>query len=133
MTWRPHPSPSRTILTALDELREHLDCELRKVRDEITATGRQVTAVRQSVTAEGAALGAQLNAIKTNQEKTMSALDALKAADAALQAEVATFLTDIATALSAEDPDIEQITSDINDQVAALQGGDPANATPPSA
>ena len=60
----------------------------------------------------------------------MSALTDLQNADAALKAEVATFLADIATALQAEDPDIESVVSDINSQVSALQAADPANAQP---
>jgi hypothetical protein len=73
----------------------------------------------------------KLDRILRNQEKIMSALTDLQAADASLQAEVATFLADIATALQAEDPDIEQVVSDINAQVAALQAADP-NAAPPA-
>ena len=65
-------------------------------------------------------------------EKIMAALDDLKAADQALQTEVATFLADVVSALNAQDPDLEAITSDINAQIAALQAGDPANAAPPA-
>jgi hypothetical protein len=78
--------------------------------------------------------------IIANEENIMSALTDLQAADASLQAEVATFLTDIATALqnaaTANDPAIEQVVTDINNEVAALQQGDPENqassATPPA-
>lgn len=65
-------------------------------------------------------------------ETVMSALQDLQQADVNLKNEVATFLTDIAAALSANDPQIEQVVADINEQVAALQGGDPANAAPPA-
>ena len=79
------------------------------------------------------ALIAQLN---EKADKTMSALTDLQNADAALKAEVATFLADVASALTAEDPDIEAVVSDINAQVTALQGADPVtgtSATPPAA
>jgi len=61
----------------------------------------------------------------------MSALSDLQAADQALKDEVATFLADIATVLSGADPNIEQVVSDINAQVAALQAADPV-ANPPA-
>jgi hypothetical protein len=72
-----------------------------------------------------------LEHVLSNQEAIMTALTDLQAADASLQAEVAAFLADIATALQAEDPDIEQVVTDINTEVAALQAADPANAVPP--
>lgn len=79
------------------------------------------------------ALRAQLNRIERNQEKTMSALTDLQAADAALKTEVATFLTDIAGRLgSVDDPSAEAVVADIQAQVAALQAADPANAAPGS-
>ena len=62
----------------------------------------------------------------------MSALTDLQAADASLKAEVATFLADVAAALSADDPDIEAVVSDINSQVAALQAADPVTGTAPA-
>lgn len=74
---------------------------------------------------------ARLDAIDKKLEHVMTALMDLQNADAALKTEVATFLTDIAAALGAEDPDIEQVTSDIQAQVTALQSADPANQTPP--
>jgi hypothetical protein len=78
-----------------------------------------------------------INRILYTQEIIMTALADLQNADAALKAEVATFLADVATALSADDPDIESVVSDINSQVAALQAADPvtgtaAAATPPA-
>lgn len=80
-------------------------------------------------TVPGVPSGGQLDRIEQNQEKIMSALSDLQAADAALKAEVATFLADVATALSADDPDIESVVSDINAQVAALQAADPVTGT----
>lgn len=71
----------------------------------------------------------QLDRITRNEEKIMTALDNLQAADEALKAEVVTFLQDIATTLAAEDPDIQAVADDINAQVASLQGGDPAAAS----
>lgn len=69
-----------------------------------------------------------------NQEKIMTALDNLQAADAALKSEVATALTDFATALqnsgSANDPAIQAVADDMNAMVTQLQGADPANAAP---
>lgn len=70
--------------------------------------------------------------ILNRMETVMSALQDLQQADVNLKNEVATFLTDIAAALSADDPNIEAVVSDINAQVSALQGGDPANAAPPA-
>ena len=64
----------------------------------------------------------------------MTALQDLQAADAALKTEVSTFLADVSAALagsgSASDPAIEQVVSDINAEVAALQAGDPVPAAP---
>jgi hypothetical protein len=78
--------------------------------------------------------GPDLAAILYNQEMIMTALQDLQAADAALKAEVATFLTDIQTALtnagSANDPAIAQVVADINAEVAALQAADPATPAP---
>ena len=71
-----------------------------------------------------------LGRIERNQEITLSALTDLQAADEALKAEVVAFLADIATALSADDPAIEQVVADINAQVAALQAGDPVPVAP---
>jgi hypothetical protein len=70
-----------------------------------------------------------LTRLHEKADKIMSALTDLQAADASLRAEVATFLADIASALSAEDPDIETVVADINSQVAALQAADPAATT----
>ena len=81
-----------------------------------------------------ASLEYMLVTVIKNQEHIMTALQDLQAADAALKAEVATFLADVSTALSnagsASDPAVEQVVSDINAEVAALQAGDPANAAP---
>lgn len=100
------------VLHAADIFDERLaECPL-----ELPATGPQILSA--------------LETIITSQENIMTALTDLQAADSALQAEVATFLADIATALQAENPDIEQVVSDINAQVAALQAADPANAAP---
>jgi uncharacterized protein YukE len=85
-----------------------------------------------AIQTELAAIQAQLTSIQQNQETTMSALTDLQSADAALKAEVGTFLADIAAALQAEDPDIETVVSDINAQVQALQAADPANQAPPA-
>lgn len=77
---------------------------------------------------------ARLDAIDSKLEIILSALTDLQAADAALQQEVATFLSDIAARL-ANSPDpaaVEAVVNDINAQVTALQGGDPANAAPPA-
>ena len=62
----------------------------------------------------------------------MSALTDLQAADTALKTEVAQFLADVSAALSANDPDVEAVVTDINAQVAALQAADPGVVvTPP--
>lgn len=73
-----------------------------------------------------------LRELHRKADDTVTALDSLKQADADLKTEVATFLTDIATRLSGDDPDIQAIADDIEGQVAALQGGDPeTGAAPP--
>ena len=67
-------------------------------------------------------------------KRIMTALDNLKAADEALKAEVTTFLADIAGRLSgSSDAEVQAVADDINAEVAALQGGDPANTPPPPA
>lgn len=76
------------------------------------------------------------------QEKIMTALQSLQDADTALKAEVTTAIQDwaaqLANANSANDPAIQAVADDMNAQVAALQGADPANsgtsgtATPPA-
>jgi hypothetical protein len=77
---------------------------------------------------------ARLDAIDKKMEEIMSALTDLQAADAALKAEVATFLADVSAALansgSSDDPAIEAVVADINNEVAQLQAADPANAAP---
>jgi hypothetical protein len=68
-------------------------------------------------------------------DKIMSALTDLQAADEALKAEVAQFLTDIAGRLgTVDDASAEAVVADIQAEVAALQGADPATppATPPA-
>jgi hypothetical protein len=69
------------------------------------------------------------------KEIVMSALTDLQNADQSLKNEVATFLTDVATALSGDNPPIEQVVSDINAEVSQLQAADPETGTstpPPS-
>ena len=61
----------------------------------------------------------------------MSALTDLQSADTALKTEVATFLSDIAGRLgSVDDASAEAVVADIQAEVAALQGADPANVPP---
>jgi hypothetical protein len=86
-----------------------------------------------SCTADLRAIRASLVTIITNEEKIMTALADLQAADTALKDEVATFLTDVAAALTSAGTDpaaIEAVVTDINTEVAALKAGDPA-AVPP--
>lgn len=70
--------------------------------------------------------------IYRKMENVMAALQDLQNADQALKTEVATFLADIAQQLSAEDPAIEAVVTDINAEVAALQAADPVNQQPPA-
>ena len=64
----------------------------------------------------------------------MAALDNLQAADAALKAEVTTFLADVAARLAnAPDPAaVQAVADDVNAEVAALQAADPASPPPPA-
>jgi hypothetical protein len=84
-----------------------------------------------------ASIQSLLELILRNQEKQMTALDNLNAADDALKTEVVTILADIQTALTAEDPDVQGVADSINAQIAALQAGDPvppaAQTSPPAA
>lgn len=67
-----------------------------------------------------------------NQEKIMTALDNLQAADTALKNEVTQAITDWQAQLAAaaaNDPAIQAVADDMSATVAQLQGADPANAT----
>ncbi len=86
-----------------------------------------------SCAAELKAIRASLVTIITYEERTMTALADLQAADTALKDEVATFLTDVAAALTSAGTDpaaIEAVVTDINTEVAALKAGDPADVPP---
>ena len=77
-----------------------------------------------------------LHGLHEKVDKIMSALTDLQAADEALKAEVAQFLTDIAGRLGTVDnASAEAVVADIQAEVAALQGADPATPapTPPAA
>jgi len=77
---------------------------------------------------------AHLDDIEVALGAILSALTDLQAADDALKAEVATFLTDISgrlTSGSVDDTAAEAIAADINAEVEALKAADPATATPP--
>jgi hypothetical protein len=76
-------------------------------------------------------IGERLEHIDRRMEHIMTALSDLLAADDALKTEVATFLSDIAGRLSSvDDASAEAVVADINAQIAALQGADPAAAPP---
>jgi len=77
---------------------------------------------------------AALARIESTQEKTMTAITDLQAEDTALQATVATVLTDFATALSAAGSDpaaIEQVVTDMQAMAATLTAADPATPAAP--
>ena len=66
-------------------------------------------------------------------DELMSALTDLQAADQALKTEVATFLADIAGRLgTVDDASAEQVVTDINAEVAALQAADQPPPAPPA-
>jgi hypothetical protein len=78
-----------------------------------------------------------LGKILQNQERIMTAITDLQAADQTLQSTVATVLADYATALTnaAGDPAaIESVVTDMNNMVTQLNTADPAQApvTPPA-
>ena len=76
--------------------------------------------------------GEQLDRIERTQEKIMSDISDLQAADAALDAEITTFLADVATALTNAAGDasaVEAVVADINAKVAQLQAADPVTGT----
>ena len=76
--------------------------------------------------------GDQLDRIERTQEKIMSDISDLQAADAALDTEITTFLADVATALTNAAGDasaVEAVVADINAKVAQLQAADPVTGT----
>jgi hypothetical protein len=76
-------------------------------------------------------LAGVLAKIINNEERIMSALDDLQAADQSLKDTVTQFLSDIATRLSSvSDAAAEAVVADITAEVDALQAADPANAAP---
>jgi hypothetical protein len=76
-------------------------------------------------------LAGVLAKIINNEEKIMSALTDLQAADQSLKDEVTAFLNDIAGRLSSvDDASAEAVVADITAEVDALQAADPANAAP---
>lgn len=89
-----------------------------------------IRAIRVTLTS----LNSNIALITTRLEKIMTALADLQAADTALKTEVATFLADVATALTNAGTDpaaIEAVVTDINAEVAALTAADPVTGTPP--
>ena len=97
-----------------------------------------IQAALKAITGTLAAHTAALTRIQTTQEKIMTALSDLQAADTALQAKVGTVLADFATALTNAGTDpaaIEQVVTDMNAMSATLAAADPAAtpATPPAA
>jgi hypothetical protein len=77
----------------------------------------------------------ELREINRKQDDIMGALEDLQAANAAEQAELTTFLADIAAQISGgvSAADAETVVSAINERVVAMQAADPANVTPPAA
>jgi hypothetical protein len=75
-----------------------------------------------------------LQTIIEQQEKIMTALDALKAADVALKSEVTTAIADWATTLAnaSNDPAVQAVADDMNAMVTQIKAADPAVTTTPS-